>query len=207
MPRNGWVPARVFVSWVQPSDSAGIHSGCSGRNSPHVPGMVSLRKKRPNSSSPNSWIRAARSGIHGHGVYARKDIPDGTRVIEYVGERITKAEARRREKARLERQRRGGDASVYIFELNQRYDLDGRTTRNLARLINHSCAPNCRAEAVRGHIWIVARRDIPAGAELTFDYGFSLAEGKQHPCRCGAKRCVGFIVNAGQRWRLRRRRG
>jgi SET domain-containing protein len=71
-------------------------------------------------------------------------------------------------------------------------------------LINHSCAPNCRAEVVRGRIWIVARTDIPAGAELTFDYGFSLAEGRLHPCRCGAARCAGFIVNAAQRWRLRR---
>jgi SET domain-containing protein len=162
--------------------------------------------KKTSSRGVNPWVRAGRSGIHGHGVYARVDIPDGTRIIEYVGERITKAEARRRELARLERQRRGEDASVYVFELNRRYDLDGRTSRNVARLINHSCSPNCRAETVRGRIWIIARRDIPAGAELTFDYGFSLADGKNHPCRCGAKRCAGYIVNAGQRWRLRRRR-
>ena len=165
--------------------------------------------RTPKKAAPrrvNPWVRAGRYGIHGHGVYARVDIPDGTRIIEYVGERITKAEARRRELARLERQRRGADASVYVFELNRRYDLDGRTSRNLARLINHSCAPNCRAETIRGHIWIIARRDIPAGTELTFDYGFSLSDGKNHPCRCGAKRCAGFIVNSGQRWRLRRRR-
>lgn len=152
------------------------------------------------------WVRPARSGIHGRGVYARVDIPDGTRVIEYTGERITKAEARRREAQRLERQRRGQDASVYIFVLNRRYDLDGRRRNNIARLINHSCTPNCRAETVRGRIWIVARRDIPAGTELTFDYGFTLSEGRQHPCRCGARRCAGYIVNAAQRWRLRRRR-
>lgn len=142
--------------------------------------------------------------IHGHGVTARLPIPDGTAVIEYTGERITKAEAARREAQRLARGRRGGDDGVYIFELNARYDLDGRTCRNVARLINHSCAPNCRAATIRGRIWIVARRAIAVGEELTFDYGFGFKEWRQHPCRCGSARCAGFIVNAGQRWRLRR---
>ncbi|MEO7413859.1 MAG: SET domain-containing protein-lysine N-methyltransferase [Opitutaceae bacterium] len=166
----------------------------------------------PNSSSlqagPRSliprWIRAAESAIDGQGVYARQPIPDGTRVIEYTGERITKAEANRREAARLARQHSGGDDCVYIFNLNRRHDLDGRTQANVARLINHSCAPNCRAETIRGRIWIVAKRDIPRGEELTFDYGFSFKEWRLHPCRCRAKRCPGFIVGSFQRWRLRR---
>ena len=153
---------------------------------------------------PSQWIRAANSAIHGRGVYAREPIPDGTPIVEYTGERITKAVAKRREAERLARQRRGGDGSVYIFDLNRRHDLDGRLRSNIARLINHSCAPNCRAETIRGRIWIIARRDIPAEAELTFDYGYSYKECRNHPCRCGAKNCAGFIVNSGQRWRLRR---
>jgi hypothetical protein len=162
------------------------------------------RSVSPRLNSASKWIRARQSAIHGRGVYARQLIPDGMRVIEYTGERITKAEARRRETQRCARQRKGGDACVYIFDLNRRYDLDGRMRRNLARLINHSCAPNCRVETIRGRIWIIARRDIPAGAELTFDYGFSFTEWPRHPCRCGSLRCPGFIVGGGQRWRLRR---
>ena len=150
------------------------------------------------------WIRAANSAIHGRGVYAKVEIPRDTRIVEYVGERITKAVSHRREKQRLERQRRGGDGCVYIFELNRKYDLDGRTRGNVARLINHSCAPNCRAETIRGRIWIIANTYIPSGEELTFDYGYGYSEWRLHPCRCGAKRCAGFIVNAGQRWRVRR---
>lgn len=153
---------------------------------------------------PNPWIRAASSSIHGRGVYARVAIPDGTRIIEYTGERITKAESRRRERRRLARQRRGEDACVYIFDLDDRYDLDGNQPGNLARLLNHSCAPNCRAELIDGHIWILAKRDIPAGAELTFDYGYSYKDCREHPCRCGAPGCPGFIVNGYDRWRLRR---
>src|SRR5258708_11259609 len=129
-----------------------------------------INRSRPSSdrrsSAARSWIQMGESGIHGRGVYARVSIPDGTRVIEYSGERITKAEACRRERQRLERQRAGGDGCVYIFELNRKHDLDGRRHRNIARLINHSCAPNCRAETIRGRIWIIARRDISVGEEL-----------------------------------------
>jgi SET domain-containing protein len=151
-----------------------------------------------------TWVTYRRSVIHGRGVFARRAIPDGARIIEYTGERITKAQARRREVERLVRQRRGDDASVYIFVLNRRHDLDGRRSRSVARFINHSCAPNCRVEVARGRIWIVARRDIATGEELTYDYGFPFAEWRQHPCRCGASRCAGFIVGKAARWRLRR---
>lgn len=159
---------------------------------------------RTAATQSNRWVRASHSVIHGRGLYARQAIPDGTRIIEYVGERITKAEARRREQERMERQRRGGDGCVYIFVLNRRHDLDGRTRGNLARLMNHSCAPNCRAETIRGRIWLFARRDIAAGEELSFDYGYPYKEWRLHPCRCGAPRCVGYIVNAAQRWRVRK---
>jgi SET domain-containing protein len=151
-------------------------------------------------------VRLGRSGLHGYGLFARDFIPQGERIIEYVGERITKAEAERREERRLARRAAGGDGCVYVFELNRRHDLDGDVSWNPARRINHSCAPNCETQTIRGHIWVVARRDIAPDEELTYDYGFSFSEWQDHPCRCGTPRCAGFIVNAGQRWRLRRRR-
>lgn len=160
-------------------------------------------KTKPSSVTAD-WVQSRDSAIHGRGVYAQRTIPSGTRVVEYTGERITKAEAERREQQRLERRGRGEDSSVYIFDLNDRYDLDGRSSDNIARLINHSCSPNCTAETIRGHVWIMARREIAAGEELTFDYGFPYKEWRLHPCRCGAPRCVGFIVNKAQRWRVRR---
>ena len=165
---------------------------------------LSRTNRKSSRNSANPWICTHRSQIHGRGVYARCIIPSDTRVVEYTGERITKTEARKREVQRLERQRLGGDGCVYIFDLNKKYDLDGRTTRNIARLINHSCSPNCRAETIRGRVWIIARREIPAGEEITFDYGFPYGEWRLHPCRCGSPRCVGFIVNKPQRWRVRR---
>ncbi len=150
------------------------------------------------------WARRGRSSIHGRGMYATTLIPEGTRIIEYVGERISKAESDRRDDARVARQGRGEDGCVYIFELNKRHDLDGDVSWNTARLINHSCAPNCEPQGIRGRIWIVATREIQAGEELTYDYGFDFENWEDHPCRCGVADCFGYIVKRNQRWRVRR---
>jgi SET domain-containing protein len=149
-------------------------------------------------------LRLGRSGLHGHGLFARVPIARGARIIEYVGNRITKAEAEREEERRLKRLAAGEDGCVYIFELNKRHDIDGRVPWNPARRINHSCAPNCEVEVFRGRIWITAVRDLQAGEELTYDYSFDYDAWRDHPCRCGAEECPGFIVAKAQRWRVRR---
>ncbi len=156
-------------------------------------------------STTSPWVHARDSDIHGRGLYAKVAIPDGTRVIAYQGERITKAESRRREELRLKRLEQGRSACVYIFSLNKRHDIDGSAESNLARLINHSCKPNCRSEIIRGRIWIIARREITPGEELSFDYGYPLGEWRSHPCRCGVPECPGYIVAKAQRKRLCRK--
>jgi SET domain-containing protein len=85
-----------------------------------------------------SLILVKNSRIHGRGVFAKCDIPKGTRIIEYVGEKITKAESDRRAEKFLEKAKKKGSGAVYIFQLNQRYDIDGNVTWNPARLINHA---------------------------------------------------------------------
>lgn len=135
---------------------------------------------------------------------ATKRIPAGTRIIEYVGDKVTKTEANRRDAARVARRSSGSDGCVYLFELNARHDVDGDVPWNTARFINHSCDANCEPQIVRGRIWIIALRDIAAGEELTYDYGFDYEQWRDHPCRCGTPVCVGFIVKKGQRWRVRR---
>lgn len=142
----------------------------------------------------SDWCEIRRSPIHGRGLFAIRDIPEGTRIIEYVGEKITKAESNRRGWAQLDRAKETGEAGVYLFVLNQRYDIDGNVPWNAARLINHSCEPNCEAQIIRGKIWIMALRDIRQGEELFFNYGFDLEDFELHPCGCGANSCVGFIA-------------
>lgn len=153
--------------------------------------------------SPKCEVRG--SEIHGRGVYATCFIPRESPIIEYFGERIDKRESDRRARLQQAKARRTGDAAVYIFTLSKRYDIDGNFPWNTARLINHSCNPNCEAWIVGRKIIIHALHDIQPGEELTFDYGFDVECYEDHPCLCGAANCKGYIVSR-QQWRELERR-
>lgn len=138
------------------------------------------------------------SSIHGRGVYATRAIKKGEKIVEYVGELIDKEESERRAHLQAERAEKHGDAAVYIFTVDEEYDLDGNLPWNIARLINHSCEPNCEAWIDGTRIFIHALRAIKKGEELSFDYGFEVDTWEDHPCRCGKKSCVGHIVSRTQ---------
>ncbi len=135
------------------------------------------------------------SSIHNRGAFAKERIKRGAPVIEYVGEKITKAESAARCEAN----------NPYIFNFDDEFDLDGDVGWNPAKFINHSCAPNCEAEFFGDQIWIMARREIKPGDEITFNYSYSLEDYKEHPCRCGAATCVGYMVAAEHFPELKRR--
>jgi uncharacterized protein len=124
------------------------------------------------------------STIHGLGGFAKTAIPKGRRLMQYMGEMIDKQESLRRCEQN----------NVYLFALNDRCDIDGDVPWNPARYLNHSCSPNCEAEVDEDQIWLVASREIRAGEELTFNYGFDLESYRDYPCSCGSPNCVGFIV-------------
>jgi len=127
-------------------------------------------------------VRIHPSPIAGQGLFAAQDIRKGTRIIEYTGEKISKAESTRRL----------AEGNAYIFEFNNRYDIDGEGLENTARYINHSCAPNCEVEKTTKSIWILALRHIKAGEELTYNYGY---DAKKYRCHCGAPQCCGYILD------------
>ena len=137
-------------------------------------------------------VRIGRSRIDGKGVFAVQPIKKGTRILEYTGEKISRQEA-------TERVARG---NVYVFFFDPQYDIDGNTPKNRARYINHSCDPNCESDIIAGHIWIIALRDIRAGEELSYDYGYELDDYEQRPCRCGATNCCGYIVDTAYRAKI-----
>lgn len=154
-------------------------------------------------SSP--YVIKRRSSIHGYGIYARKDIPKGARVIEYVGERVTHRESEKRaDRDIFASQADAEHGAVYIFVLNKRYDIDGNVSYNTAKYINHSCDPNCETEIIRGKIWIIALRDIPKGEELSYNYGYDLDDWEKHPCLCQTDKCMGYIASEELWPRLRK---
>lgn len=145
------------------------------------------------------------SKIHGSGVYATKFIPKDEKIIEYVGELIDKKESERRGISQHADSLKTGEAAVFIFTLSRNYDIDGDVPWNTARLINHSCEPNCEAWIIGRKIFIHALWDIQEGEELTFDYGFDVECYEDHACRCGKSGCVGYIVSRSQWPELKKR--
>jgi SET domain-containing protein len=147
-------------------------------------------------------LEVRKSSIHGMGVFAVTPIPPETKLLEYKGEKITKAESQRRGVAQMENAGDGG--RVYIFELNKRYDIDGNVPDNYTRFVNHSCEPNCEARVNRGKIYYYSLRNIEPGEELFIDYGYDMEHFLDHPCHCGTPSCIGYIVQKDQRWRVKR---
>ena len=141
-----------------------------------------------------------KSNIDNRGVYAAQNIKEGKIIIYYKGKIITKKETETNPKY-------DNDKAIYLFNLSSRYDLDGDFEYNDARLINHTCDPNCEVAGKGLKLWIFALRDIKKGEELSYDYGFGFDEDfKQFPCKCRAKNCCGYIVREGSRWRIKKRK-
>jgi SET domain-containing protein len=140
-------------------------------------------------------IRVRRSRIHGYGVFAVQPIARGKRIIEYVGERVSHAEADRRYEGRPAR-----DAHTFLFIVNEDVVVDAGVDGNEARYINHSSKPNCESEVIRGRIWIRSLRRIRTGEELSYDY--CIGRDADDPpdideifaCHCGAGRCRGTML-------------
>ena len=157
-------------------------------------------KKRPDSD----FIRVGKSRIEGKGVFARRKIPKGTRIIEYKGKRRPVADlvAERAETK---------PPHVYAFALHEGTIIDPMIRGNEARFINHSCQPNCEAYTFDDRVYVYAMRDILRGEELTFDYQLRSAPGKigeepvaaDYPCRCGSKSCRGTMLSGPRRKRKR----
>lgn len=116
-----------------------------------------------------------KKSVTGLGLFAMEPIAKGTTIIEYVGDVISLDEANRR----------GG---MYLFEVNPNRFIDGKSRENKARYINHNCgsAANCTVDIKANRIWIIARKNIKPGDELSYDYGKEMFDAyiKPHGCKC-----------------------
>ena len=141
-----------------------------------------------------------KSKIDKNGLYANCNIKRGTRIIEYKGKLVTVKNSEKDPKF-------DNSKAIYLFGINKKYDLDGNFSFNTARLINHSCEPNCEVFGEGLKVWIFAMKNIKKGEELSYDYGFSFDQDyKNYPCNCGSKNCAGYIIREGSRWRIKNRR-
>ncbi len=123
----------------------------------------------------NELVKVKRSFI-GLGLFAAADIAKDARIIEYTGEKIPGSD-RARHKGK------------YLFTLNERWTIDGKGRDNIARYSNHSCRPNAKALTIGHKIWIIARRKIRAGEEITYNYGKSYFNQFIKPFGCKCAKC------------------
>jgi SET domain-containing protein len=119
-------------------------------------------------------VGRSKSGL---GLFATEFIPKGRFIVRYTGPRITNEEADRRD-------------NRYLFELNNRWTIDGKGRSNIARYINHSCRPNAEVYFVGHAIKIRARRNIRPGEEIGYDYGRDHFDAFIKPKGCKCVKCT-----------------
>lgn len=133
------------------------------------------------------------AGDKGFGLKTSEFIPQGAFIIQYIGEIFTI----KSEEGYKRFHRYSKSVCSYLMKLTSKEVIDATYKGNLARFINHSCAPNCITQKwnVLGEIGvgIFALRDIEAGEELTFDYQFDVYKTPLSKCLCGAVTCKGYL--------------
>ena len=147
------------------------------------------------SVSKQPLIKVRNSRIHGRGVFAARRIRKGTRIIEYVGERLSHEAADKRYE-----DHDPNDNHTFLFIVDKKTVIDAGVGGNAARFINHSCDGNCESVIEKGRVWIEAMRTIQPGQELGYDY--EIGREPDDPddvdeifaCRCGSPKCRGTML-------------
>ena len=132
--------------------------------------MPAISSKKP--------YRVGRSST-GLGLFATKPIKKGTKIVRYFG-------------PLLDCKKKKDDAveNKYLFELNNRWTIDGSIRENVARYINHACKPNAESDVRprKRKVFIRAIKNIEPGEEINYDYGTDYFKAYLKPigCKCAA---------------------
>jgi uncharacterized protein len=156
--------------------------------------------KKPANRRRAPLFEVRHSPIHGYGVFAARRIRKGTTVMEYLGDRVSHAQA----DSRYE-DKDPNDNHTFLFTVDAKTVIDAGVNGNEARYINHGCDPNCESTAMNRRIFIEAIRTIQPGEELSYDYQIQRDSDdapnidEVYACRCGAKNCRGTMLEAAKK--------
>jgi uncharacterized protein len=179
---------------------ASTRTGAKSANKPSqltVKDGKGAKSSKKTAARPKPAYAVRNSAIHGRGVFATRTIRKGADIIEYRGRRITADEA-----DDLPDSDPDNPFHTFLFELNDGRVIDAGVRGNAARWINHSCRPNCEPyEDDDCRVFIVAKRTIRAGEELSYDYKLNVPGRRtarllaDYACRCGSPRCRGTMID------------
>src|SRR5271168_2641482 len=128
--------------------------------------------------SPKKPYRVGRSRT-GLGLFATQSIKKGTRIIRYFGPIL---DSKKKDEDAIE--------NKYLFELTNRWTIDGSRRENVARYINHACKPNAESDVRprKRRVFIRAVKNIEPGEEINYDYGTDYFKAYLKPigCKCDA---------------------
>ena len=128
--------------------------------------------------SPNKPYRIGRSRT-GLGLFATRPIRKGTKIIRYFGPLL---DSRKEKDDAIE--------NKYLFELSNRWTIDGSVREIIARYINHGCKPNAESDVKprKRKVFIRAIKNIEPGDEISYDYGTDYFKAYLKPigCKCDA---------------------
>src|ERR1700743_1114706 len=128
--------------------------------------------------SSNKPYRVGRSRT-GLGLFATKPIKKGAKIVRYFG-------------PLLDSKKKKDDAieNKYLFELTNRWTIDGSVRANIARYINHACKPNAESDVKprKRKVVIRAIKNIEPGDEINYDCGSDCFKAYLKPigCKCDA---------------------
>jgi hypothetical protein len=127
-------------------------------------------------SSKPYRIGRSRTGL---GLFATKPIKKGAKIIRYFGPLLDS-----------KNEKHDGIENKYLFELNNRWTIDGSVRKNIARYINHACKPNSESDVNvrKRRVVIRAIKKIEPGEEINYDYGTDYFKAYLKPigCKCDA---------------------
>ncbi len=129
--------------------------------------------------SPNKPYRIGRSKT-GLGLFATKKIKKGDKIIRYMGPLLDS-----------KNKKHDDIDNKYLFEINNRWTIDGSTRKNIARYINHSCKPNAESDvnSRKRKVIIRAVKTIEPGEEINYDYGTDYFKIFLKPIGCKCDSC------------------
>jgi len=131
------------------------------------------------SISSNKPYRIGRSKT-GLGLFATKKIKKGTKIIRYFGPMLDS-----------KNKKHDDIDNKYLFEINNRWTIDGSVRKNIARYVNHACRPNAESDVSSRKRKVVIRaiKTIQPGDEINYDYGTDYFKIFLKPIGCKCEHC------------------